>query len=213
MKIILVGIYRKESIIISRLIQSCKSIIDGFVCSNTENTEDDMSNEIIRVCNELKLPFKISYNEWVNFGVNRTISYKVFQEFIKEKNWDPATTYALLLDADMCLNIKPTFNKNKLKEAMYQVIQKNPSIEYYNVRLIRGDVPAICISVTHEYWGQDESNGWKSLPVGQLEDLEILDYNDGQYKGMKFDRDIKLLTQGLIDEPGNVRYMFYLGQS
>ena len=39
------------------------------------------------------------------------------------------------------------------------------------------------------------------------------DVSDGGSKSDKFERDIRLLTQGLIDEPGNARYMFYLAQS
>jgi tetratricopeptide (TPR) repeat protein len=41
----------------------------------------------------------------------------------------------------------------------------------------------------------------------------IKDVSDGGCKDHKFPRDLALLTQGLIDEPKNVRYMFYLAQT
>lgn len=41
----------------------------------------------------------------------------------------------------------------------------------------------------------------------------IHDISDGGSKHDKFERDIKLLTQGLIDEPKNSRYVFYLAES
>lgn len=212
-KLILTGIYRRETSIISRLIKSCSSIIDAVCACNTEGVKDDMTEEIEKTASELNLPVKIIHEPWKNFGHNRSLNFKHFQGFVRELNWDPSTTYALLLDADMCLTIGPSFNKNKLKEAMYQLMQKNSVIEYFNVRLIRADIPATCRGVTHEYWEQDESGGWKSLPIGQIRDLEIDDRNDGKYKGEKYSRDIKLLTEGLKEEPENVRYMFYLAQS
>jgi tetratricopeptide (TPR) repeat protein len=46
-----------------------------------------------------------------------------------------------------------------------------------------------------------------------LDSLFIKDYGDGGSKNDKFIRDIRLLTNGLIEEPNNARYMFYLANS
>jgi hypothetical protein len=66
-----------------------------------------------------------------------------------------------------------------------------------------------CIGVTHEYWG------------GQLGDVTqipgsvawIDDVGDGGAKEDKFERDERLLLAGLVEEPRNERYMFYLAQT
>ncbi len=40
-----------------------------------------------------------------------------------------------------------------------------------------------------------------------------MDIGDGGCKDDKADRDIRLLTKGIEDEPNNVRYYFYLANS
>jgi hypothetical protein len=68
------------------------------------------------------------------------------------------------------------------------------------------DFPWTCKGVTHEYWdGTTE-------PLSK-EICYIDDRNDGGCKSDKFERDAKLLEQGLKEEPKNIRYMFYLAQT
>jgi len=104
--------------------------------------------------------------------------------------------------------LKPiNFNKEHLVFNGYKLIQKNNSLEYYNTRFVKLSHPWKCVGVTHEYWDGDQT---VSLTKEQI---YIEDIGDGGAKHDKFDRDIKLLTQGLLDEPTNVRYVFYLAQS
>ena len=91
---------------------------------------------------------------------------------------------------------------------MYLLLQKNTSLAYYNTRLVQASMPWECVGVTHEYWACKAP-----IQEAQLETLWIDDHDDGGSKSDKFERDIKLLTEGLKDEPDNVRYMFYLAQS
>lgn len=86
--------------------------------------------------------------------------------------------------------------------------QVNTSIAYFNTRLIRASLPWKCVGVTHEYWGCPAAK-----TDGQLKTLVIDDREDGGSKSDKFERDIRLLNQGIKDEPDNARYMFYLAQS
>ena len=61
---------------------------------------------------------------------------------------------------------------------------------------------------THEYY---------DLPKGsrndKLDSIWIDDIGDGGSKGDKFERDIRLLKQGIEEEPNNGRYYFYLANS
>jgi hypothetical protein len=63
-----------------------------------------------------------------------------------------------------------------------------------------------CLGVTHEYWDGLTT----ALP---REVCWIQDQNDGGCKSDKFERDVRLLEQGLLEEPENIRYMFYLAQT
>jgi tetratricopeptide (TPR) repeat protein len=79
-------------------------------------------------------------------------------------------------------------------------------MEYPNTRLVRMDHLWECKGVTHEYWDAPCEHLPKSI-------CRIDDFNDGGCKSDKFQRDVLLLEQGLVDEPDNVRYMFYLAQT
>jgi hypothetical protein len=140
-------------------------------------------------------------------GIIVPISFQRAQKYIKETlKWNLEDTYGLLLDADMVF-VPGTLKSQKLDKQGYSIIQENGHISYYNCRLVRFDYDWKCVGVTHEYWDGPASNNLdKSV-------CYIDDRNDGGCKSDKIPRDIRLLEQGLKEEPNNVRYMFYLAQS
>lgn len=108
----------------------------------------------------------------------------------------------------MILEISPDFKKSDIKSDAHHIRQKNSSLDYYNTRIVRTDRGIKCVGVTHEYY---------DLPGGcttsKCDGLEINDIGDGGAKADKFERDIRLLRRGLLDEPKNERYHFYLANS
>jgi len=192
-------IVKNESKNIPRLIESLKNIIDDYVIIDTGST--DNTKEIIKQsCDKFNIKGHIETIPFKNFAFNRSEGLRLGREKSK-------SDFLLLLDADMVLEDKG-FDKNQIigKEVI-AIKQKNPFIEWSNVRLISTKVPATCIGVTHEYydtkWGR----------VEDINTLEIRDIGDGGCKEDKFERDIRLLEQGIKDEPNNNRYHFYLAQS
>jgi tetratricopeptide (TPR) repeat protein len=191
-------IVKNESQIITRLLESVYSIIDTFVICDTGSTDNTI--EIITSFFKSKnIQGEIIQEPFKNFGYNRTFAIKA----AKNK-----ATYALLLDADMIMQIEPFFDKQKLTLDAYYMFQKNSYITYSNIRLIRLDIDVKCIGPTHEYY---------KLPMhathDKLDSLWIYDIGDGGSKSDKFFRDIKLLSTGIEEEPKNERYYFYLAQS
>jgi hypothetical protein len=67
--------------------------------------------------------------------------------------------------------------------------------------------PWVCVGATHEYWSGDPT---EKLPY---EMFYIDDRNDGGCKADKFERDVRLLTEDLKNDPKNGRTHYYLGQS
>ena len=116
--------------------------------------------------------------------------------------------YGLLVDADMELKVVDKDWKEFFKDARsYDMFQCAGMLHYQNRRLIkRGELHGY-LGVTHEY-ADVESGG--CLPK---EIAFFVDHADGSNRVDKFKRDIKLLKQGLKDEPNNVRYLYYLAQS
>lgn len=206
-KLCLTMIVKNEGKIIERCLDSVKDVVDCISICDTGST-DDTVQIIENYLEKNNIPGKVHHYEWKNFGHNRSLSVKAAQEWLRQEGYSLEDTYLLLIDADMLLEVGPNFNKDSLKADSYQCSQKNCWICYSNVRLIRASLPWKCVGVTHEYWACDQP-----LREDKLETLSIDDRNDGGCKSDKFERDIRLLTQGLKDEPDNERYMFYLASS
>jgi len=194
---------KNEEKILKRCLEAVESIVDGYCILDTGST--DSTKEIAldflktRVGCLTEDPFK-------DFGYSRTKSFNNAQKYLKENtDWDLAQTYGILLDADMVF-VPGTLKQQILTAIGYSVIQKNGGMEYYNARLVRMDHPWTCRSVTHEYWDGHTEKLSKEVCF-------IDDKNDGGCKSDKFERDKRLLEKGLVDEPENVRYMFYLAQT
>ena len=205
-KIIYLTMIKNESAIIRRSIETAVAMCDAICVCDTGST--DSTIEVVEeYFKNISIPGKLYKHTWKNFGYNRTESFKAAVNFCEQLGWHPNTTYALLLDADMRIEIGPNFNKNMLSSPGYGIIQKAPNMEYYNTRLIQIGFPWKCTGVTHEYWDGYSCN---LLPTDVL---FINDIGDGGCKADKFERDVKLLEEGLKDEPNNERYLFYLAQS
>jgi tetratricopeptide (TPR) repeat protein len=191
-------IVRNESKIIKRLLQSVLPIIDTYVICDTGST-DNTPSIIKEFFDSNGITGEIIYEPFKNFGYNRSLSLKAARN---------KATYALLLDADMIFKIEPSFNKESLTSESYQIIQKGSGLSYYNTRLIKLNIDAKCVGPTHEYY--DLPSGSK---CDKLDSIWIDDIGDGGSKGDKFERDIRLLKQGIEEEPNNGRYYFYLANS
>jgi glycosyltransferase involved in cell wall biosynthesis len=208
-KVILLTMIKNEHKIIRRLIESTLPIADAICVCDTGST-DNTVEVLTEYFKDFKIPTKL-YNGpehlWKNFGHNRSQSFLAGVDFCKELGWDAEHSYALVMDADMQLVVPPAFKKSMLTSVGYKMIQKSHSLEYYNTRLMKLSHPWKCVGVTHEYW-----DGANTDTISK-DTLYISDIGDGGCKDDKFERDVRLLEQGLVDSPNNPRYLFYLAQS
>ena len=191
-------IVRNESKIITRLLQSVLPIIDTYLICDTGSTDDTISI-IKNFFDSQGILGEIITEPFKNFGYNRTVGLRAARG---------KATYALLLDADMIFKIEPTFNKQALTADSYLIIQKGGGLSYYNTRLIRLDINAKSTGPTHEYYDMPQGSRNERITSIWIDDI-----GDGGSKGDKFNRDIRLLKQGIEEEPNNGRYYFYLANS
>jgi len=203
-KVMVILMIKNESAIINRCIEKALAIADAIFVSDTGST-DGTVDLLCKLLPTLAVPAKLVGETWKDFGHNRTLSFQGAVEFCDELEWDKELTYGLLLDADMNFVLTDRFSKTELVKNGYSIIQKNPNLEYYNTRFVKLGHPWKCTGVTHEYWDGSD--------CGQLNSVYIDDIGDGGAKADKFERDMRLLTKGLEEEPTNVRYMFYLAQT
>lgn len=194
---------RNESRIIERCLKAVEGIVDAFCVHDTgssDNTSELVHDFLVGRTGCL------THSIWKDFGHNRTLSFQNAQAYVRDTlKWNLDETYGLLLDADMVFHPE-SLRKQKLTAQGYTIVQKNGGLEYPNCRLVRMDHNWVCRGVTHEYW----DGVTQTLPK---EICWIDDRNDGGCKSDKFERDARLLEEGLQKEPENVRYMFYLAQT
>lgn len=191
----LVMIVRNESKIIERCLNRVKDHIDYWVIVDTGS--DDNTPELIQ--KTLKnVPGELHHRTWVNFGVNRSESLQL----AKGK-----ADYLLLCDADEEIIFSEDFNINNLDKECYLLECKGQS-SYFISSLICGKTNWKYVGVTHEFLASDHI-----IEREKLYSIKIIDSGDGGHKTDKYQRDIHLLEQGLVDEPTNSRYKFYLANS
>lgn len=197
LKVCLCMIVKNERAIIERCLTAALPFIDRWVITDTGST-DGTGDAIRQFFVEHPLPGKLALGTFKNFAQARNDSLEAARAF---GGWD----YALLIDADMV--IRGSLDKKSLTAPAYRLQQFAGTLGYWNTRLVRRDVAASYVGVTHEFL---------SVPGNQppnLDSLSIDDRNDGGSKSDKGERDIRLLTDGLTKEPNNERYLFYLAQT
>lgn len=215
-RIILVLMVKNESKIIERCLQGALPICDAAMIVDTGSTDDTVAIARSWFAQHPGLPHHIIQHEWVNFGHNRSLSFREGRALCMRLGWHQQFTWALFLDGDMVLRIGDGFCKDMvLKDAGYQVMQRQGTLEYYNLRLARMDVAWKCTGATHEYWESCLPEGSREKDTTEMDPgvLAIDDVNDGGAKADKFERDIRLLLAEYETQPRNPRTLFYLAQS
>ena len=205
-KICLNMIVKNESKIIKRLLETVLPLIDTYCICDTGST-DNTVDIIQSFFDDVNITGKIAKEPFRNFEYNRNYALK---ECYGMKNAD----YILLLDADMTLHIPNTNSIYDFKKSMdkdvYYLLQGNSKIQYQNLRIIKNTGNFSYWGVTHEYIQTPDNTTIYRIPKSIM---FINDIGDGGAKADKFIRDIRLLKEGLAQNPDNDRYTFYLANS
>ncbi|MCW9129755.1 glycosyltransferase family 2 protein [Bacillus paramycoides] len=211
-KLCLCMIVKNESRIMERCLNATKSIVDFVSICDTGST--DNTPEIIENwCKESRIPGTVHHEPFKNFGYNRSLAVSLAQKTYSEAD------YLLILDADMILEVESTFDKSSLTEDHYLTLQYDIHIKYWLTRLLKASLPWKSVGVTHEYWDIDRSKVGAdyNIRVARLDTLIVNDPGDGGSKSDKFERDERLLLQGINDPETtpdlHIRYLFYLAQT
>jgi tetratricopeptide (TPR) repeat protein len=157
------------------------------------------------------LPGIIVNEPFRDFGYNRSFA-------LKECLTAPGITqndYILLMDADMVLTgpflegDKVQEFKKSLNHDVYLMMQGSDRFQYKNARIVKNKGFSYW-GVTHEYLESSDGSTYGTI---EKTDLFIQDIGDGGAKSDKWERDIRLLTKGLEDNPTACRYAFYLANT
>lgn len=187
-------ITKNESLNIKQTLESVKSIIDYWVIADNGSTDNTI--EIIKETMK-GIPGEVIQRPWINFGYNRS------EVAMLTKN---KADYSLMLDADFTVVLNG-FKKEDLTDDKYALLIKWIGTGFYNHLLFSNKFTWKSVGVVHEYWYAEGI-----ITSGNLTTLYIDHDRHGpsRPKGMC---DLKLLEQGVIDEPNNARYYFYLANT
>jgi glycosyltransferase involved in cell wall biosynthesis len=199
-------IVKDESHIIHECLECTLPLIDTYCIVDTGSTDNTI--DIIKKFYESRgIPGEVHSRPWKNFGANRSEALKLC---------DGKMDYILVIDADDLI----TFPKNG-RELLNQYMATSPSsmsirihrgiLRYTRTQIFKAndgwrycgvlheyptnDKPQNCIELPHEFWMDGRTIGGRSKSAD------------------KFLKDAETLEKGLLDEPQNERYMFYLAQS
>lgn len=198
--IVLNMIVKNESNIITRLFDSVIDIIDTYCICDTGST-DNTVNIIQEYFNKKGINGRIVLEPFKNFEHNRNVALR---------SCVGMADFVLLLDADMQLRVN-NFDKSLLNNYdHFMVFQGNDTFFYQNLRILKNNGLYSYKGVTHEYI--NTPHGARSYLLSK-DTFFINDIGDGGCKQNKFERDVKLLTDGILKEPNNDRYHFYLANS
>jgi glycosyltransferase involved in cell wall biosynthesis len=197
-KLCLNMIVRNEA---DRIIRCLKSVAPYIHCYNIVDTgsTDETIDLIKHFFDSPYIPGEITAVPFKDFSQARNAALTAARDM--EVDYD----YILLCDADMELVVENPDVFRYLDQKSYNVAQHSGSLSYMNKRLVHRITAGMYRGVTHEY-----------LDVGHSDTLtgvHFKDHADGANRKDKYDRDIKLLLQGLRDEPYNSRYQFYLART
>jgi glycosyltransferase involved in cell wall biosynthesis len=193
-------IVKNEMANLERCLGSVVEHICCWVIGDTGST-DGTQDFVIAFFAERNLPGELHSFPFHNFEQARNAALD--HAYASSLEYD----YLLFADADMELVIEDPGFGASLAAAGYWLLQRTAGgLSYWNTRLVRRDAGARYKGVTHEY---------VDLPgdCGQLQGIWYKDYASGSNRVDKFERDIRLLTAALEQEPESHRYWFYLAQS
>lgn len=199
-------IVKNESRIIHRLLNSVKEIIDCYCICDTGSTDNTI--ELIESFGrDHNIPGKVIQEPFRNFEYNRSFALSACDEMDAE--------FVLLLDADMIFWINPKVNGTQFKKLLhthgaFYIFQGSDAMYYKNTRIVKNKAGFSYKGVTHEYVEVPSMYTQGAL----VKDIVFIkDIGDGGAKSDKFSRDVRLLKDGLEQDPKCERYMFYLANS
>lgn len=205
-KICLNMIVKNESRVIERLMTTVLPLVDSYCICDTGSTDNtiEMIESFFAKHNK---PGKIVKEPFRDFGYNRTFALNSCVGL-------PDADYLLLLDADMKLRIGDVTKIEEFKAGLtkdaYYIFQGCDTFFYKNVRILRNDASYSYWGVTHEFVSTPHGTQYQEL---ERSVIFIDDIGDGGAKSDKYERDIRLLTKGLEENPKSERYTFYLANS
>jgi glycosyltransferase involved in cell wall biosynthesis len=199
-------IVKNEAHVIHEALECTLPLIDTYCIVDTGSSDDTIS-KIKTFYDSRGISGKVHERPWVDFGTNRSEAIKLC---------DGEMDYILVIDADDLM----TFPENG-RDILTKLLKTKPSnltidihqgtLIYTRSQIFKANDGWYYKGVLHEY----PTNGKQTKTIHLPSEfwMESRRIGGRNKTGDKLTRDIEVLEKGVVDEPNNERYMFYLGQS
>lgn len=193
-------IVKDEAPVIRRCLESLRPLIDTWVILDTGSTDgtQDVVREVFG-----DLPGTLYERPWKGFDGSRSEAIDLARD---------RADYLLFIDADDLMEVEPGFRMPELTHDAYRVALHDGPIIHWRPALVSTRLPWRYVGVLHEY-----IECGRSYSLGTLKGANIRSVGGGarlrEGRRKKYLRDAEILQEGLVKEPDNPRYVFYLAQS
>ncbi|WP_307620571.1 glycosyltransferase [Streptomyces sp. V3I7] len=194
-------IVKNEAHVIRRCLESVRPLIDTWVILDTGST--DGTQDVIRET-LAHLPGTLHESPWKGFDLSRTEAIDLARD---------RADYLLFIDADDMMETDPGFTMPDLTHDCYDFEVRHGSIVHWRASMVSTRLPWRYVGVLHEYLECDTRYTRATLDGARM----LIMGGGGRLQGgdqrAKYLRDAAILKDGLVKEPDNARYVFYLAQS
>lgn len=203
-KLCLNMIVKDEEHIITETLSSILPYIDYYVISDT-GSSDNTINVIKDFFDQHNIDGVIHQTTWKNFGYNRSLALKQCKNI-------PGINiqYVWVIDADDII-VGDLVLPEKLTKDCY-FLKYGKEMRYYRGQIFNNELDWEYHGVLHEYPDSSKKDYTRENILGDYF-IDSRRLGNRSRDSNKYANDAKILEQGLIDEPNNSRYVFYLAQS
>ena len=211
-KLALNFICKDESHVISKMLESCKSITYLIVVNDTGST--DGTQDIIRKFGEdNNIPTYVFERPFDDFEKSRNHSIQKLKEVVAELGWDANKVHGYWFDCDETLIIDSKFDKNQFTKDLYMINTYIGQMKYTRNTFFKVSKPFRWYGPIHEFIVCDEQN----ITSGLAENIHV----DVQMTGNSWQGDIPtkyknhaFVLEKYIDvNRQDPRWIFYTAQS
>jgi hypothetical protein len=181
-------------------LESIKNIITSYYITDIGST-DNTIDIIKKWSDENNINGKIVKRNFKNIGYNKTENFKEAKEYLKDTD---KTTYVLFFDPFVKIKSE---SLPKLKEKAYKI---KSNLEYDDIKLAKIKYNWKCIGTVYEYWKETDYDD-KDYDTDYDTDYKFLENTEMIYMNNDVDYE-NLLKIGMILEPNNGRYIYYLAK-
>jgi len=208
-KLVLTQIMKDEAHVITRMLDSIKSIVD-IVCLVDTGSTDNTIEVVKNWGTQNNVETHVFERAFDNFENSRNYSIQVAREVTKDRGND---YWGFWLDADETIEILPNFNKAGINKDLYMFNTYINVMKYTRNECYKLDKPFRFYGPVHEFIVCDDKN----ITSGLMEGLNVrVQMDGGSWKGNipeKYKSHAFVLEKYIDTNRQDPRWIFYTAQS